>query len=85
MEIVEFKEREGRKDFIRAEITVERDSQKGILIGKGGSALKEIGERARKEIEGFLERPVFIELKVKVGENWRKDKSWLKRFGYTKT
>lgn len=82
VEIVEFKEREGRKDFISAEIIVERQSQKGIIIGKAGAALKEVGERARKEIEEFLGRPVFLELHVKVKENWRKDEKVLKRLGY---
>ncbi|OLD59013.1 MAG: GTPase Era, partial [Ignavibacteria bacterium 13_1_40CM_2_61_4] len=82
VQITDFKEREGRKDLIQAEIYVERASQKGILIGKGGKALKEIGELARKEIEKFLERPVFLELHVKAREKWRKKEEWLKRFGY---
>lgn len=82
VEIVEFKERKGRKDFISAEIIVERQSQKGIIIGKAGAALKKVGERARKEIEEFLGRPVFLELHVKVKENWRKDEKWLRRLGY---
>lgn len=82
VEIVEFKERDGRKDFISAEIYVERGSQKGILLGKGGRALKEIGERSRKDIEKFLRRSVFLELHVKVREKWRNDKAWLKRLGY---
>jgi GTP-binding protein Era len=80
--ITEFKERPKQKDYIAAEIYVERDSQKGILIGKGGKKLKEVGERARKEIEEFLGRPVFLELHVKVRERWRDDKTWLRRFGY---
>jgi GTP-binding protein Era len=82
VEVVEFKEREGKKDFINAEVFVERDSQKGILIGKGGAALKEVGELARKKVEDFLGREVFLELRVKVRENWRKDERWLKRLGY---
>ena len=82
VEVVEFKEREGRKDFISAEISVERESQKGILIGHHGGALKSVGEDARKEIEEFLGRPVFLELHVKVRENWRKNERWLRRFGY---
>lgn len=82
VEIVEFKEREKQKDFISAEVYVERDSQRGILIGKGGQALKEIGEEARKEIEAFLGRGVFLELHVKVQKDWRDDKIWLKRLGY---
>jgi GTP-binding protein Era len=80
--ITEFKERSRGKDFISAEIYVERDSQRGILIGKGGEKLKHIGESARKEIEMFLGRPVYIELRVKVREKWRDSKDWLKRFGY---
>jgi GTP-binding protein Era len=82
VEIIEFKEREGEKDFISAEIYVERDSQKGILIGKRGQALKEIGELARKDIETFLGRGVFLELHVKVRKEWRDDKAWLERLGY---
>ena len=70
------------KDFISAEIYVEKNSQKGILIGKGGRMLKEIGEQSRKEIEEFLGRPVFLELHVKMRPNWRDDENWLKRLGY---
>jgi len=80
--ILDFKERERGKDFISAEIYVERESQKGILIGKGGLKLKEIGELARKEIEEFLGRRVFLELHVKVRERWRDSEAWLRRFGY---
>lgn len=82
VEIVEFKERTNRKDFISADIYVERSSQKGILIGKNGQALKKIGELARKDVEEFLNRDVFIELHVKVREKWRGSEAWLKRFGY---
>ncbi|MBE0433210.1 GTPase Era [candidate division WOR-3 bacterium] len=80
--IDEFKEREKGKDYIRAVIYVERASQKAILIGKGGAALKTIGERARREIESFLGRKVYLELWVKVKEKWRKDKKFLKELGY---
>ena len=92
VDVVEFKERgaefeaseEGKpvKDFISAEIYVERQSQKGILIGKGGRMLKEIGERSRREVERFLQRPVYLELHVKVRPKWREDEKWLKRLGY---
>ena len=68
--------------YIRATVYVERDSQKGILIGKGGALLKKIGEAARKEIEPLAGNPVFLELWVKVAKNWRKDPVMLKRFGY---
>jgi GTP-binding protein Era len=80
--IDDFKERPGRKDFIRATICVERDSQKGIIIGKNGAALKKVGSRARKAIEEFLGRAVYLELWVKVKKKWRKDKRFLKELGY---
>lgn len=83
VEIVEFKDREAGKTFISANVIVERDSQKGIVIGKKGAALKEIGQLARQEIERFLERPVFLDLHVKVEKQWREKEQWLKRFGYT--
>ena len=82
--IQEFKEVEGRKDLIQAEIFVEKDSQKGILIGKQGAAIKKVGEDARKSIEEFLQRQVFLELRVKVKERWRSDENVLKSLGYTK-
>ncbi len=80
--IAEFREREGGKTFISADIYVERDSQKGILIGKQGKTLKQIGMRARKDIEAFLQHPVFLELHVKVRKDWREDDSALVQFGY---
>src|ERR1051326_708232 len=82
VDIVEFKDQAGRKTVISAEIYVERESQKGILIGKKGSALKVVGESARKDIETFLGRAVFLELRVKVREKWREKEAWLKRLGY---
>ncbi|MDI6780001.1 MAG: GTPase Era [Bacteroidota bacterium] len=82
VEIIEFREQVGKKDFINAEIYVERQSQKGILIGKNGLALKQIGELARVEIEKFLGRSVFLELHIKVREKWRDSDTWLKRLGY---
>ncbi|HNJ71884.1 MAG TPA: GTPase Era, partial [bacterium] len=80
--IEEFKERERGKDLIRAIIIVERDSQKAILIGKKGEALKRIGETARKDIEAFLDRQVFLELWVKVKEEWRSNDAMLRSLGY---
>jgi len=82
--IIEFKERETSKHFISAEIVVERDSQKAIIIGKGGAAIKKLGEVSRKSIEEFLQREVFLELRVKVRKKWRSDENLLKSFGYTK-
>ncbi|MGE5682657.1 MAG: GTPase Era, partial [Bacillota bacterium] len=81
--IEDFKEREGRKDYIQAAIIVEKESQKPIIIGKHGSAIKELGQNARQAIESFLQRPVFLELRVKVREKWRSDPKFLKYFGYT--
>lgn len=80
--IDEFKEREKGKDYIRAIIYVERNSQKAILIGKQGTALKTVGEKARRELETFLGRPVYLELWVKVKKKWRKNKRFLKELGY---
>ncbi len=68
---------------IRATIYVERDSQKGILIGKGGSSLKKVGTEARKSLESFFGKKVFLETHVKVADNWRKQKLKLKQFGYS--
>lgn len=67
---------------IRATIYVERDSQKGIIIGKGGTALKKVGMEARQSLESFFGKKVFLETHVKVAENWRKQKLKLKQFGY---
>jgi GTPase len=78
-----FKEDE-EKNLIRiaATITVEKDSQKGILIGKGGKMLKEIGTQARVEMERFFAAKIFLELFVRVRKDWTKDAKWLKEFGY---
>ncbi|MDQ7040016.1 MAG: GTPase Era [Rhodothermus sp.] len=80
--IVDYKERPEGKDFIDAEIVVERPSQKAILIGKGGRALKRLGTVARQEIEAFLGRPVYLQLHVKVREDWRNRDRLLRSYGY---
>lgn len=67
---------------IRAIIHVTRDSQKGIIIGEGGKALKAVGTHARKSMEAFLKKKVFLQLVVKVSKDWRDDQEQLKRFGY---
>jgi GTPase len=82
VQIEDFRERAGQKDFIAATIFVETDSQKGILIGSGGQAIRDLGQRARCAIEALLGRPVYLELRVKVQPNWRKDPQALRRFGY---
>jgi GTP-binding protein Era len=82
VEIAEFCERPGRKDFIAATIHVERDGQKGILIGKDGAALKRVGSQARRRIEHFLGRPVFLELQVKVAADWRENEGFIRSTVY---
>jgi len=67
---------------IRSVIMVERDTQKGIIIGHKGSALKRVGIQARKDLEKFFGKQVHIEIFVKVNKNWRSDQRQLKRFGY---
>jgi len=71
-------------DIIRisAEIYVERDSQKGIVIGKAGSSLKKVGTEARKDMEAFFGKKIFLETHVKVADNWRKERQKLRQFGY---
>ncbi len=81
--IEEFKERERGKDYISALIVVERESQKPIILGKKGETIKKLGNAARSSIENFLMREVYLELRVKVSDNWRKDENALRRFGYT--
>lgn len=79
--VEKFEEKEGAI-HIMAVIYVERDSQKGILIGKGGSMLKRVGTEARKDIETFFGKRVFLELFVKVEPNWRNRDNKLRAFGY---
>jgi GTP-binding protein Era len=79
--IEEFIENDQRYN-IRAVINVMRDSQKGILIGKQGSALKRVGTQARLDMEDFFEKKVFLELFVKVVPDWRENKTRLRQFGY---
>lgn len=79
--VEKFDEKEGAI-HIMAVVYVERDSQKGILIGKGGARLKKVGTEARKDIETFFGKKVFLELFVKVEPNWRNRENKLKAFGY---
>jgi GTP-binding protein Era len=83
VEIEEFNENQkNRKTYIRAIIYVERESQKGIIIGKGAKSLREIGADARKEIEELIGKPVFLELFVKVNTDWSDNKKILPKLGY---
>ena len=81
VEIEEFKEGRERYD-IKAVIYVMRDSQKGIIIGKGGAALKKVGTEARLDMEDFFQKKVFLSTFVKVDPDWRENRKELKRFGY---
>jgi GTP-binding protein Era len=80
--IDEFKEREDGKTYVAATLFVERDSQKGIVIGQGAEMLKSIGTTARKEMEKMGERSIFLELRVKVAKGWRDDADFLRRLGF---
>ncbi|MCX6170436.1 MAG: GTPase Era [Ignavibacteriales bacterium] len=80
--IAEYKERENAKDFISAEIVVEKESQKPIIIGNKGEAIKMLGQESREAIEKFLHHEVYLELRVKVREKWRSNPNMLKSFGY---
>ncbi len=73
----------GKLINIKSIIYVARDSQKSILIGHKGNALKNIGTLARKEIESFINKQIYLELHVKVNKNWRENEAQLRRFGYT--
>ncbi len=80
--IDEWEDRSEQLTYIAASIWVEKDSQKGIIIGGHGSMLKQIGQAARQEIEGWLGHQVYLELTVKVREKWRRDERLLRELGY---
>jgi len=81
--IVTYEEREGpQKDYIDAEIVVMSESHKGIIIGEGGNAIKKVGTDARTDIEDFVQSPVYLNLHVKVQEDWRDREQLLRSYGY---
>lgn len=82
VEVTEFKERPESKDYIEAVLFVEHDSQKAIVIGRRGQAIRALGEAARVSIEQFLGRPIYLDLRVKVAPKWRRDEAALRRLGY---
>ena len=82
VEVESFKERSDNMAYISAIIYVERDSQKGIIIGKGGSMIKLIGSEARTDLQEMLGTQAFIDLRVKVLKNWRNDEALMQRLGY---
>lgn len=81
IDIVQYDERDDL-DYISADIIVNRDSQKGILIGKGGKAIKKLGQSAREVIEGFVDKKVYLDLHVKVRDKWREDPNRVRHYGY---
>lgn len=81
IDIVQYDERDDL-DYISADIIVNRNSQKGILIGKGGKAIKKLGKNAREVIEDFVNKKVYLDLHVKVREKWREDPSRVRHYGY---
>lgn len=80
--IDQYKERGEQGAYIEATIFVEKESHKGIVIGQGGNMLKQLGSRARQEIEAMSGRKVFLDLRVKVRKNWRNDEKTLRWFGF---
>ena len=82
VEIEEYRERSAKMTYISATLYVERDSQKGILVGKRGNMIRELGRAARLELETMLETQVYLELRVKVQQNWRKDDDFMRRLGF---
>ena len=81
--IDDMQERDNGGAFIRATIVVEKESQKGIVVGKGGSMIKKIGMDARRQIESFMGYKVFLELFVKIEKKWRENPKTLKRLGFS--
>ncbi len=81
IDIVQYDERDDL-DYISADIVVNRNSQKGILIGKGGKAIKKLGKSAREVIQKFVDKKVYLDLHVKVREKWREDPNRVRHYGY---
>jgi GTP-binding protein Era len=81
IDVIKYEERE-KLDYISADIIVNRDSQKGILIGKGGKEIKKLGKSARETIQGFVGKKVYLDLHVKVRDKWREDPSRVRHYGY---
>ncbi|XP_066317762.1 GTPase ERA1, chloroplastic-like [Miscanthus floridulus] len=79
--VVSYKSRPSAKDFIQVEILVEKESQRSIILGKDGKAIKMLATASRLDIEDFLQKKVYLEIEVKVKENWRQHERLLKRYG----
>lgn len=81
VDVIQYEEREDL-DYINAEVIVNRNSQKGILIGKGGKMIKKLGQKSREAIEDFIDKKVYLDLHVKVRDKWREDPNMVRNFGY---
>lgn len=82
VQVEQFKERENGKTFVEANIFVERDSHKRIIVGKSGAGIKNLGQESRQRLNRLLGRDIFLQLWVKVRENWRRSEEWIQRLGY---
>ena len=80
--VADYKERPGKKDYVLVDIVADRPNQRAILLGSRGTAIKALGLAARREIERFLQRPVYLELNVTVAKGWRKNLHLLDTYGY---
>lgn len=82
--VEEFKERENGKTYVEATLFVERENHKRILVGKAGAGILNLGKESRQRLNGLLGRDIFLQLWVKVRENWRRSDEWIRRLGYKK-
>ncbi len=82
VQVEQFKERGNGKTFVEANIFVERDSHKRIIVGKSGAGIKNLGKESRQRLNRLLGRDIFLQLWVKVRENWRRSEEWIQRLGY---
>ncbi|MEW6710506.1 MAG: GTPase Era [Candidatus Riflebacteria bacterium] len=82
VQVEQFKERENGKTFVEANIFVERDSHKRIVVGKSGAGIRNLGKESRERLNRLLGRDIFLQLWVKVRENWRRSEEWIQRLGY---
>ena len=85
VQVEQFKERDNGKTFVEATIYVEKESHKKIIVGKGGDGIKTLGQIARQRLNELLGRDIFLQLWIKVRENWRRDEQWIERLGYRKS
>jgi GTP-binding protein Era len=82
--VEQFKQRPAGKTFIEANLFVEKPSHKPIIVGKAGAGIKNLGKVSRQRLNRLLGRDIFLQLWVKIRENWRRSDEWIQRFGYKK-